>query len=441
MTESLVAIARRQEYEARMSAEREHSMKISDNLTSAEVFVARQPIFDRNREVLGYELLFRSSTDNKFDGTEANSATSQVISNALHSIGLERLTRDKLLFINMTRDLIVNEAYAVLPPDRTVIEVLEDTLRDAGTLEACAKLKQAGYQLAMDDVMRVEDVGGLMDMIDYIKVDWPLLTKEQRGNVIRQFIDAGQRVLAEKVESQADLEEAMSLGCEYFQGYFFASPEVVSGRKLNSIDMVHLQFLQELGKPELDYDRIEELIKQDMSLSFNFLKYINSAAMGIRHEVTSIKQGLSLLGERYVRRWGTLVAVTSLNRQEPTELVLTSLVRARFCESMGKGEALADKELDLFLVGLFSAIDRILGVPMNEVLEQIRVPGEVADVLLAKSTAPQVMRTLYELTLACEQADWASVIDKSIRLQQSQSEIAMLYYDAMNWANELHMAA
>jgi len=108
---------------------------------------------------------------------------------------------------------------------------------------------------------------------------------------------------------------------------------------------------------------------------------------------------------------------------------------------MGKGEALADKELDLFLVGLFSAIDRILGVPMNEVLEQIRVPGEVADVLLAKSTAPQVMRTLYELTLACEQADWASVIDKSIRLQQSQSEIAMLYYDAMNWANELHMAA
>lgn len=424
-----------------MSAEREHSMKISDNLTSAEVFVARQPIFDRNREVLGYELLFRSSTDNKFDGTEANSATSQVISNALHSIGLERLTRDKLLFINMTRDLIVNEAYAVLPPDRTVIEVLEDTLRDAGTLEACAKLKQAGYQLAMDDVMRVEDVGGLMDMIDYIKVDWPLLTKEQRGNVIRQFIDAGQRVLAEKVESQADLEEAMSLGCEYFQGYFFASPEVVSGRKLNSIDMVHLQFLQELGKPELDYDRIEELIKQDMSLSFNFLKYINSAAMGIRHEVTSIKQGLSLLGERYVRRWGTLVAVTSLNRQEPTELVLTSLVRARFCESMGKGEALADKELDLFLVGLFSAIDRILGVPMNEVLEQIRVPGEVADVLLAKSTAPQVMRTLYELTLACEQADWASVIDKSIRLQQSQSEIAMLYYDAMNWANELHMAA
>jgi len=441
MTESLLAIARRQEYEARMSAEREHSMKISDNLTSAEVFVARQPIFDRNREVLGYELLFRSSTDNKFDGTEANSATSQVISNALHSIGLERLTRDKLLFINMTRDLIVNEAYAVLPPDRTVIEVLEDTLRDAGTLEACAKLKQAGYQLAMDDVMRVEDVGGLMDMIDYIKVDWPLLTKEQRGNVIRQFIDAGQRVLAEKVESQADLEEAMSLGCEYFQGYFFASPEVVSGRKLNSIDMVHLQFLQELGKPELDYDRIEELIKQDMSLSFNFLKYINSAAMGIRHEVTSIKQGLSLLGERYVRRWGTLVAVTSLNRQEPTELVLTSLVRARFCESMGKGEALADKELDLFLVGLFSAIDRILGVPMNEVLEQIRVPGEVADVLLAKSTAPQVMRTLYELTLACEQADWASVIDKSIRLQQSQSEIAMLYYDAMNWANELHMAA
>jgi len=441
MTESLVAIARRQEYEARMSAEREHSMKISDNLTSAEVFVARQPIFDRNREVLGYELLFRSSTDNKFDGTEANSATSQVISNALHSIGLERLTRDKLLFINMTRDLIVNEAYAVLPPDRTVIEVLEDTLRDAGTLEACAKLKQAGYQLAMDDVMRVEDVGGLMDMIDYIKVDWPLLTKEQRGNVIRQFIDAGQRVLAEKVESQADLEEAMSLGCEYFQGYFFASPEVVSGRKLNSIDMVHLQFLQELGKPELDYDRIEELIKQDMSLSFNFLKYINSAAMGIRHEVTSIKQGLSLLGERYVRRWGTLVAVTSLNRQEPTELVLTSLVRARFCESMGKGEALADKELDLFLVGLFSAIHRILGVPMNEVLEQIRVPGEVADVLLAKSTAPQVMRTLYELTLACEQADWASVIDKSIRLQQSQSEIAMLYYYAMNWANALHIAS
>ena len=406
------------------------------------VLIARQPIFEaRTQQVFGYELLFRSSDENKYTATDGRFASSQTINRAIHSIGLDVVVGDKKAFINITRDLLLEEVYTLLPPDRCVVEILEDLTLDEEVIAACKKLRAAGYGLALDDVTSSERVKPLWGVADIVKVDLSLIAKDQRARVLRELAPYASRLLAEKVETKEEFDEAVALGCQYVQGYFFCRPELMRGRGLTGAEVIYLQFLRELNKPTLDYVVLEQIIKQDTSLAFKLLKYLNSAAVGLRHKVTSIQQALVMMGERPLRKWGSLVVITSINSKRPPELMLTSLVRAHFCEAVARKLNLADQQLEMFLVGLLSSMDVVLGMPMAQIVEQTGVSETVRSLLLQESAAPKDLNKIFALSVACERGAWSTVSKTSTGLRLTQGDIATIYYGALGWANQALAAA
>jgi c-di-GMP-related signal transduction protein len=405
-----------------------------------QVFIARQPVFEagsaQQQRVYGYELLFRSSEENRYTATDGRLASSQTINRAVHSIGLEAVVGDKKAFINVPRDLLLEEIYCLLPPEQCVVEVSVDLLGDDAVLAACTKLRKAGYGLALDDVVDMRRVAPLAKHADLIKVNLPTIAAADREAFHRELKPLAAKLVAQRVETREDYEQALALGCRYVQGYFFCKPEMMRGKGLTSAEFVFLQFLRELNKPELDYAALERVIKQDVSISYKLLRYLNSASFALRHKVTSLREALVLLGERALRQWGTLVAVTSVNSKRPTELMITSLVRGRFCEAIAEKQHMTQHQLDMFFIGLLSSIDAALGLPMKQILEQTCVSDDVRMVLLNNPAAPKELARIYQLTLACERGAWGTVVKTSAGLRLTQGEIATIYYDALTWANQ-----
>lgn len=295
--------------------------------------------------------------------------------------------------------------------------------------------------MALDDVTSVERVKPLWGVADIIKVDLSLIAREDRAGILKELSSYAGKILAEKVETKEDLDEAVALGCQYVQGYFFCRPEMMRGRGLTGAEVIYLQFLRELNKPALDYPALEQIIKQDVSLAYKLLKYLNSAFMGLRHKVSSIQQALVLMGERPLRKWGSLVVVTSMNSKRPPELLLTSLVRAHFCEAVARKLRMAEEELEMFLVGLLSSMDVALGMPMEKIVEQTGVSAAVRAVLLGEASAPRDLARIYALSVACERGAWGTVVKNSTGLRLTQGDIATIYYGSLAWANQALAAA
>jgi EAL and modified HD-GYP domain-containing signal transduction protein len=194
-----------------------------------EVFVARQPIFDRNLDVYGYELLFRSSHNNFYDGLDENVATSSVISSSLSVIGLENLTGSKRAFINFPYEMLIKEVATTLPKESVVIEVLENVYPDYDIINACKKLKQLGYILALDDFVLKPEYRPLIELADIIKVDFLLTRSDERKSIMTKINSPKIKFLAEKVENKAEYDQAFQLGYSYFQGYFLSKPVIIKG--------------------------------------------------------------------------------------------------------------------------------------------------------------------------------------------------------------------
>jgi EAL and modified HD-GYP domain-containing signal transduction protein len=406
----------------------------SRDTATNEVFVARQPIFDRQNEVVAYELLFRGSRANHYTGTDADSASFTTLNNALHLIGLDALTGGRRAFINFTRRLLIEEAYTLLPPSIGVIELLENVEPDKPVVDACRRAKEAGYTLALDDFVFGEQYRELLTLADIVKIDY-LNTSEaerERWGKLAQHYNVD--LLAEKVETHETLQHAHRFGYSLFQGYFFCRPEVHEAVDLQAGHNSYLRFLQELNTPELDYDRLEEVIKQDTSLCYKLLRYLNSAALGLRQKVTSIHQGLALMGEQPLRKWGSLVALTGLAENKPAELITSCLVRARFCEQLADATSQGHRRDELFIMGLVSRLNAVMNRPIRELLEQLPLEDEVRDALLGRRTG---LGRIYNLVRACERGDWDRVIALSDQLELDHDHVAHQYRQALEWADQV----
>ena len=262
------------------------------------VFVARQPILDRSRRTRAYELLYRSGPDSGYDAPDPDRATLQVIDTSFHVVGLEALTGRRRAFVNFTRDTLL-EGYATsLPRECLVVEVLENVAPDAEVLTACRGLKAAGYPVALDDVITPDLPGVLVDLADIVKVDFRLTDRATRGQIARAFRGRGIRLLAEKVETEVEFRQAHADGYELFQGYFFARPNVVSGRAIPAVKQNLLRLLHEAHRPDPNHRHFEEIIRQDMAIAFKLLTHLRGAAWGQRRPVDSVRNALLLLGDR-----------------------------------------------------------------------------------------------------------------------------------------------
>jgi c-di-GMP-related signal transduction protein len=416
-----------------------HPTDLKDTKDSKNLrFVARQPIFDREEKVFGYELLFRNGLENSFVSTDAdaaNAASRATLDSSL-LLGLDVLCDGKRAFVNCTKDTLIKGLVTLLPSQSTVVEILESVSADPDVTHACRRLKEAGYLLALDDYVVDDPREPLAEMADIIKVDLRLTTLDQRAALIKSYGPWRCRMLAEKVETQEEFTAAQDQGFVYFQGYFFRRPEMLATRDLPSNRLSYLRMLQAVSRPDLDVPAIERLIKGEASICYRLLRYLNSAAFGFKSEIHSVRHALSILGEREVRRWVRLVAAVGAGQDKTSDLVLSALVRARFGELLAPSVPHGDS--DLFLLGLLSLIDAMLEIPIAEVLEQLPLDLETKTVLLGQ---PSTLRPIYQLILAHESGEWeaAGQVGKSLHLDAE--EVAGFYWQAQQWAREVSTGA
>jgi len=394
-------------------------------------FLARQPIFNGREKVIGYELLHRSGTENFFAHEDGDQASSDVMSNSLLLFGLTRLVGNKKAFINVPRKTLLEGSYSVLPRERTVIEVLETVRPDEEVIKAFKKLKQDGFTLALDDF--AGPVGGpFTALADIIKVDFRQTTGDRRRRLVERFAGQGIQLLAEKVETREEFEEAIELGYSYFQGYFFCKPEIVSQREIRSSGINYMRLVREINQPSLDFDKLEQVVRQELSLSLKLLRYLNSCIFGFSNCVTSIKQALVLLGIERFRQWANFVAFGSACEATPSELLPTCLARARFCELVAPHAGLAGRDADAFLVGLLSVIDSVFGRPMEDVLNELCVTPEIRAALLTRES---LLGQPLKLALAYERGNWDEVLPLIQSLGIANAHVGRLYLEAVTWAD------
>jgi len=397
-----------------------------------EKFIARQPIFDRRLRVFAYELLFRGGPQNAFR-PYAN-ASASVIADSITLFDLQLLTGHARAFVNVDELALRLGAPRLLPPNRIVVEILETVQPTGEILAICRGLREAGYFFALDDFVDAPHSHPFIELAHFLKVDFQLLDLDARKSLAAKYRGPHIALLAEKVETQRDLDEARSLGFTYFQGYFFCKPSMLETREIPGNKLIQLQLLNAVAAAELDYNRIEGLLKLEPSLLYRLLRYLNSPVLGLRGEVHNIRQALNVLGEREFRRWLSVFAVIALSSGKPPELIRTALTRAYFCEEIADPAGLRDKSSALFLMGLLSVADALLDKPMDEVMSQLPVPQDIKAALCGGRNP---FRDVWELLLALERAEWDALGEHAARLGQIEEMLPDTYNLAIQRAAAL----
>jgi EAL and modified HD-GYP domain-containing signal transduction protein len=392
-------------------------------------FVGRQPIFDRARKVFGYELLFRNGIEDYFNADPELAARSTLDSSLL--IGLNTLCHHTRAFVNCTRDILLRDLVTLLPPHQTVVEILETVEPEDRVVAACKKLKEAGYLIALDDFAPNDPRIPLCGLADIIKVDLRATRPEEHAGMLRRFGSAKCKMLAEKLETPQEYSQTRNLGFVYFQGYFFCKPELVVGREVPASQLRLLRLLELISRPELDLRELEKALKQEASICYRLLRYLNSPVFGFSLEIKSVRHAMAILGERELRRWIRLVVTVGAAEQRCSELILMALTRARFCELLS--EPLKSNH-DLFLMGLLSIMDVILEIEMGRLLEQVPVDHAIKSALLGQESS---LRPLYRLMLAQELGEWASATEFARQLGLTDEQVADTWWLALTWAQEV----
>ena len=399
-----------------------------------ERFIARQPIFDKRLRVYAYELLFRGGPQNYFQPA-ANAATS-VVADSITLFDLQHLTGSARAFINVDELALRLGAPRFLPPDRVVVEILETVTPSVEIVAICRELRAAGYILALDDFVDDPGLAPLIEFARFLKVDFQLLDASGRERIVRKYANNGLELLAEKVETEEELAEARALGYSYFQGYFFCKPSMIQTREIPSNKLLQLQLLNAVAAAELNYAVIENLLKREPSLLYRLLRYLNSPLLGLRAEIHSVRQALTLLGEQEFRRWVSVFAVVSMSSGKPPELIRTALTRAYFCEDFSGPAGLGEKKSSLFLMGLLSIADALLDKPIAEVLGALPIAQEVKSALIGDENR---LRDVYDLLLALERAEWRQLSAAASKLGCPEEKIPDSYQAAIKKASEISL--
>lgn len=394
----------------------------------AELLVGRQPIFNRTMEVYAYELLYRSGDGNRAVFNDADMATTQVILNTLIEMGLDNIVGSAMAFINLTRNFLVGKSPILLPANRVVIEILETVESDPQLISSVKELHRSGFTLALDDVITLDRISPFAGIASIVKLDLMQIDRMDLLEIIAGVKSRGFRVLAEKVETQADYNLCRRLGVDYYQGYFLCKPNIIRSQKMDSSRLVIMQSLATLQNQKTNFTDLENIIAQDVGLSYKLLRLSNSGYYSFTTEVKSLRQAISLIGLDTMRGWMSLILMSSL-ADKPPELTNIALQRARMAESMARVYGQPQPEV-FFLVGLFSVLDALMDQPMAQIIPALNLSPTIASALLNyEGLHGFILRAIK----AYENGDWATV--KTLNIPDAT--MTNIYLDSIKWTNIL----
>ncbi len=394
-----------------------------------EAFIGRQPIFDRNMNVHGYEMLYRG--EKKADSAEffdGNHATSQVILNLFLEIGLENIVGDAPAFINLTKEFVTGEHAIPFGPDQVVLEILEDITADDTLVESIIRLSDAGYKIALDDFVPNSGRDHLIQHVDIIKMELPAIPLEELPEHVERFKKYNVKLLAEKVETQEEHDLCLELGFDYFQGYFFCKPKVISSGRLPENKLNVIRLLNKMQDPNVDLQEVEELISQNISLSYKILRYINSAAFALASRVESIDRAITYIGLGTIKHWVTIMSLAGID-DKPSEILETALIRSKMCALIA--EAMHKRDISSYsTTGLLSIVDALMDKPMKEVLDDLPLAYEINKALLEKGGD---IGEILSAVILYEQGYYYTLEEKGLDVDVMRSA----YLEAIAWAQDI----
>jgi len=397
-------------------------------------YAARQPILDKEKKLVGYELLFRDGVDNVFPDIDGDEATSRLIEGSQFNFGLEDLTDNKPAYINFTLETLQKGYPLLLGKEQVVVEILE-TIQPGKRLLALVKdLKERGYTLALDDYIHQPVWRHFYPYIDMIKIDFLTTDKESIEAVIEAIKPHPHiKLLAEKVETYEKYQLAREMGFSYFQGFFFSKPEMVQSKTLPPSEMALAELLYETSSIDLNLRKITEVFERDVNLSYKLLRYSNSAAFKRRAEISTIKQALIVLGSEEIKRFLSLLFAAQVSADKPAELIRLSLTRARFAELLAISHGKLRDTGMAFLTGMMSLMDAILDEDMPSVMGKLPLTNEIKGALLH---GEGLLATYLSLVKFYEQADWDNAKEIQQQLGLKPEEVPDAYHDALSWSND-----
>lgn len=402
------------------------------------VYLARQPILDARGSVFGFELLYRADAEAVECLSPDDQATARVLIDALLSLGFDNLTDGRPAFINFTRSTLLSDVAMQVPPSQLAVEVIETVDIDADVVNACRRLHQRGYLVGLDDFVPGSPAEELLPFVSFIKMDVLQSSPEVLAEMANRFRPRGIRMIAEKVETREMQQEVRGLGYQLFQGYYFCRPSGVSATPVSPQQQTYLRLLGALSREDLTVTELEDLVKSDVSLALRVLRAVNSPALGLCREITSLRQALVLLGRERIRQWASVWTLAGLSSNLDEQILSTALIRARCCEAVGTQLVGAQASGEYFLLGLCSLLDAVLRRPIADVLNGVPLPGPIRDALLGTTNQP---RLVLDAVTAYARGDWNSTTLLARKANVSLSVLGRAYADALRWSRALNGAA
>ena len=401
----------------------------------SDIFVARQAIFSRDGTVAGYELLYRSNdVDNDAgDSTPSVMATTTMVRSFV-DIGIEQVTGGAVAYINVTRDMLLDRFADLVDPFNVVLELVPDVVLDEQTLEAVRELHAAGYRIALDDYTPENPRADFLPHVQIVKVNVLGRTPDEIQAIVTALRAHEVELVAVRVETAELLEQCKAAGFDLFQGFYFSRPQIIGGKRMEPETATTIRLMNLLKAPNTTDARIEEAFRSDPTLSYKLLKIVNSASVGGRG-VQSIQFAIRLMGRDALYRWMSLLLVTSLSGSNGIDMELAkgALTRARLCELIAEHSSSKFDPGPLFIVGLFSRLDALLRMPMEDVIGKVDLAPEMKAALIGRSGPLAPVITLVE---TYERAEFLEVPFAAKAAGVRPSEMLFLYAQALGWAQE-----
>ncbi|MFT6895611.1 MAG: EAL and modified HD-GYP domain-containing signal transduction protein [Paraglaciecola sp.] len=397
-------------------------------------YAARQPILHADKSLYAYELLFRNSLENSFPDINDTEATAKLVEALQFNLGLETLTKDTLSFINFTHDSLLSGYPLMLSKEKIVVEILETVTPGKKLLNACIELKKKGYMIALDDYVHQKVWRHFYPYVDIIKIDYQDSTDQQILEIVAEVKDFPHiKLLAEKIETHDEFQQALNYGCCYFQGYFFSRPEVIKSTVLSPSQLAIAKLMGEMAKEEPNIAEITLAFESDVSLSFKLLRYAQSPIFKRRGQIDNIKQAIILLGQNELARFISLLFTAQFSEGKPAELTLMSLARAHFCEQLTTHTNQRSAVPAAFLVGLLSLLDAMLDADINELMEKLPLSQSIKDSIVLRKGAQAPFLLLSE---SFEKGQWQEVEDLCQQLEIDVTATAKIFQDSQIWATK-----